>query len=977
MKNKFSDSNSFAERLTGVQYICPDGSKNCKLQETSKIFSQTSSSEQMSVIARREVPYDGMNNGSSFKGKDFKSPLVALSSMSSALNFTKTPMSLIFPGEGSNSSQAYQSFRYNTPTSLMKSAILAPNGHDDPLEQYMEIQVTENSKMEELIKEGESKVSDPNECAICHRVLSCRSALQMHYRTHTGERPYKCKLCSRTFTTKGNLKTHMSVHRGKPLQRQLHKCPICSREFSNPLVLQQHFRSHTSDPQKAFSSIFPGMIPGMFMPPINPFFSYPINPNPYFNPLFSSQFAAVSNRFNSNLTCFTQQFVLQIKFEKLIFFTQKNLPNISKVFQEQRTSPKKLIETPINKLPANSGIHENQMVKESSEVERKRERRVQEANDGMEASRPGNGKFEDISDKSSDESDIEADDRKEQNAIFQNEEARKSSYNTAIKLEENHVSSELNLPYMSPLVALADRVNALSHHYALPEGQRHQREGSLPMDAPRHIPEDFNKSLLLRTPTSLNASNSFLSSPLFIKATESQSGPSDPHPNATIGSKASAACPICGKMFSCKSAVDIHMRSHTKERPFRCEYCDRAFTTKGNLKQHVGTNHHVVTRVSEQTNQQTGVRIANWMSDSSSSKSASPFNISGAIASTNTTSSPKVKQELSGGDNQSDPKPKEQGNSSHEPIKQNPNGARYFCTICEKPFSSTSALQIHSRTHTGDRPFVCPTCNKAFTTKGNLKVHMGTHAWNKVPSRRGRRMSVEPLGPQFNAALGKDQIMNPSIMASFHQKMNCSDRFPYSFMGLPTPSLFQSKLPEHHLPQGFHGKLPLMASLQGQSLCYPSYAGNYDIVKSPTAKSILPQEVTVKTEKVDNETELDLSIKKPSPPVSSTPSKPLMLLREGSDWSNDVKPHHLALNCRWSGSCVVRRPRTRVVVHIHLDLIRRPSQWVVLVTSIRLIFWFLLLKIHTFCVTWVAMNLIILNELPQDYSQYSSCKTLF
>lgn len=28
------------------------------------------------------------------------------------------------------------------------------------------------------------------------------------------------------------------------------------------------------------------------------------------------------------------------------------------------------------------------------------------------------------------------------------------------------------------------------------------------------------------------------------------------------------------------------MRSHTKERPFKCPDCDRGFTTKGNLKQH-------------------------------------------------------------------------------------------------------------------------------------------------------------------------------------------------------------------------------------------------------------------------------------------------------------------------------------------------------------------------------------------------------
>lgn len=49
---------------------------------------------------------------------------------------------------------------------------------------------------------------------------------------------------------------------------------------------------------------------------------------------------------------------------------------------------------------------------------------------------------------------------------------------------------------------------------------------------------------------------------------------------------------------------------------------------------------------------------------------------------------------------------------------------KHFCHLCQKNFSSTSSLQIHMRTHTGERPFVCSVCQKAFTTKGNLKVRI-------------------------------------------------------------------------------------------------------------------------------------------------------------------------------------------------------------------------------------------------------------
>jgi len=139
----------------------------------------------------------------------------------------------------------------------------------DPLEQFMEVGLQQTSSADEAIEMATqlaltvtrhrtsaawgrdpkrappSRPIDPNQCAVCMRTLSCRSALLMHLRTHTGERPFRCKICGRAFTTKGNLKTHMGVHRTKPPIRTLHECTVCQRQFANALVMQQHVRSHT------------------------------------------------------------------------------------------------------------------------------------------------------------------------------------------------------------------------------------------------------------------------------------------------------------------------------------------------------------------------------------------------------------------------------------------------------------------------------------------------------------------------------------------------------------------------------------------------------------------------------------------------------------------------------------------------------------------------------------------------------------
>jgi hypothetical protein len=47
-----------------------------------------------------------------------------------------------------------------------------------------------------------------------------------------------------------------------------------------------------------------------------------------------------------------------------------------------------------------------------------------------------------------------------------------------------------------------------------------------------------------------------------------------------LAARGNTTCQLCFKVFACNSALEIHMRSHTKERPFLCNVCDRGFSTK-------------------------------------------------------------------------------------------------------------------------------------------------------------------------------------------------------------------------------------------------------------------------------------------------------------------------------------------------------------------------------------------------------------
>ncbi|TRM69208.1 hypothetical protein BD626DRAFT_553760 [Schizophyllum amplum] len=54
---------------------------------------------------------------------------------------------------------------------------------------------------------------------------------------------------------------------------------------------------------------------------------------------------------------------------------------------------------------------------------------------------------------------------------------------------------------------------------------------------------------------------------------------------------------------------------------------------------------------------------------------------------------------------------------------------RYACTYegCDKAYAKPSRLEEHTRSHTGQRPFVCPTCSKSYLRETHLQAHTRSH----------------------------------------------------------------------------------------------------------------------------------------------------------------------------------------------------------------------------------------------------------
>ncbi|XP_065349669.1 protein sister of odd and bowel [Cloeon dipterum] len=65
----------------------------------------------------------------------------------------------------------------------------------------------------------------------------------------------------------------------------------------------------------------------------------------------------------------------------------------------------------------------------------------------------------------------------------------------------------------------------------------------------------------------------------------------------------------------------------------------------------------------------------------------------------------------------------------------------HYCTICSKGFKDKYSVNVHIRTHTGEKPFACTICGKSFRQKAHLAKHYQTHTQKTLSNSPNHKSS--------------------------------------------------------------------------------------------------------------------------------------------------------------------------------------------------------------------------------------------
>ncbi|XP_039618271.1 zinc finger protein 287-like [Polypterus senegalus] len=164
-------------------------------------------------------------------------------------------------------------------------------------------------------------------------------------------------------------------------------------------------------------------------------------------------------------------------------------------------------------------------------------------------------------------------------------------------------------------------------------------------------------------------------------------------PSKKSGKRKEDNCSVeCGREFCNRSALQKHMRVHTREKPYCCNECGKQFSQIGHLQKHT--------------------RVHTGEKPYCCNECGKQFSRIGSL---------------------------------QKHTRVHTGEKPYCCNECGKQFSHISSLQKHTRVHTGEKPYCCNECGKQFSVMGSLQRHMRVH--NKIKNSSSSKISPEKQEP--------------------------------------------------------------------------------------------------------------------------------------------------------------------------------------------------------------------------------------
>ncbi|XP_051940667.1 zinc finger protein 665-like [Hippocampus zosterae] len=223
---------------------------------------------------------------------------------------------------------------------------------------------------------------------------------------------------------------------------------------------------------------------------------------------------------------------------------------------------------------------------------------------------------------------------------------------------------------------------------------------------------------------------------------------------ASVPCKKTHVCPVCNVTLPYAGKLKRHMRTHTKEKPFRCAVCSLAFSQSYHRTRHMKKQHGV----RQHGCRRCGKTLASW----AKLKQHRKTHAGGGLTCPACDKSFKERARL------------ESHLKLHKKIPRGPhslicdecgkvfgrryhlnrhllahcraaNNERYACAECHKNYASAEDLKKHLMDHAKEKSGTCPRCDQNLGSREELEAHAAAHKAPYLCSVCGKKFKVEAV----------------------------------------------------------------------------------------------------------------------------------------------------------------------------------------------------------------------------------------